>query len=207
MPQDIRQASFSVGATRWQTIRSVVLPAALPGILAGSLTGLCRAAGETAPIMFTAATFFTLQTPGSLSDQVMALPYHIYVLASSGTHIEETRPLQYGTVLVLICLVAGAQPCGYPHTLQIQKVPKSGSSAAPRSYRCKTSISFMGISAPWPRLTWKSPKASVTSIIGPKGCGKSTFLRLLNRMNDLIIGTRVEGKVMIHGVDLYGDGG
>ncbi len=107
VPSHIREASYSVGATRWQTIRSVVLPAALPGILSGSLMGLCRAAGETAPIMFTAATFFTLQTPGSLSDEVMALPYHVYVLATSGTHIEATRPLQYGTVLVLTSLVLG----------------------------------------------------------------------------------------------------
>jgi phosphate transport system permease protein len=107
VPSTFREASLAVGATRWQTIRKVVLPAALPGILTGSILGLGRAAGETAPIMFTAATFYTLHLPSSPFDEVMALPYHIYVLATAGTHIEQTRPLQYGTVLVLISVVLG----------------------------------------------------------------------------------------------------
>ncbi|MDY6851942.1 MAG: phosphate ABC transporter permease PstA [Thermodesulfobacteriota bacterium] len=107
VPATFREASLALGATTWQTIRKVVLPAALPGILTGSILGLGRAAGETAPIMFTAATFYTLRTPSSPFDQVMALPYHIYVLATAGTHIDQTRPLQYGTVLVLIALVLG----------------------------------------------------------------------------------------------------
>ncbi len=107
VPATFREASLALGATRWQTISRVVLPAALPGILTGSILSLGRAAGETAPIMFTAATFYTLQLPRSPLDQVMALPYHIYVLATAGTHIEQTRPLQYGTALVLIGLVLG----------------------------------------------------------------------------------------------------
>ena len=107
VPQTFREASLALGATRWETIFKVVLPAALPGILTGSILALGRAAGETAPIMFTAVTFYTLHLPGSPLDEVMALPYHIYVLATAGTHIEQTRPLQYGTVLVLIALVLG----------------------------------------------------------------------------------------------------
>ncbi|MCB2189587.1 MAG: phosphate ABC transporter permease PstA [Deltaproteobacteria bacterium] len=107
VPATFREASLALGATRWQTIRKVVLPAALPGILTGSILGLGRAAGETAPIMFTAATFYTLQLPNSPFDEVMALPFHIYVLATAGTHIDQTRPLQYGTVLVLVALVLG----------------------------------------------------------------------------------------------------
>ncbi|MFH1034483.1 MAG: phosphate ABC transporter permease PstA [Pseudomonadota bacterium] len=107
VPATFREASLALGATRWQTIYKVVLPAALPGILTGGILGIGRAAGETAPIMFTAATFYSLRMPDSPFSQVMALPYHIYVLATSGTHIEQTRPLQYGTVLVLICLVLG----------------------------------------------------------------------------------------------------
>ena len=77
------------------------------GVLTGIILGVGRAAGETAPIMFTAATFYTLHLASSPFDEVMALPYHIYVLATAGTHIDETRPLQYGTVLVLITLVLG----------------------------------------------------------------------------------------------------
>lgn len=107
VPNTFREASLGLGATRWQTIRKVVLPAALPGILTGSILAIGRAAGETAPIMFTAATFYTLQLPTSPMQEVMALPYHIYVLATAGTHINETRPLQYGTVMVLITLVLG----------------------------------------------------------------------------------------------------
>ena len=107
VPASFREASVALGATRWQTIRKVVLPAAAPGLLTGSILGIGRAAGETAPIMFTAATFYTLHFPKSPFDEVMALPYHIYVLATAGTHIEQTRPLQYGTVLVLMTLVLG----------------------------------------------------------------------------------------------------
>jgi phosphate transport system permease protein len=107
VPQTYREASLGLGATKWQTISKVVLPAALPGILTGSILGISRAAGETAAIMFTAAVFFTPLMPTSILDDVMALPYHIYVLATAGTEIEKTRHLQYGTALVLIALVLG----------------------------------------------------------------------------------------------------
>lgn len=107
VPDTYREASLGLGATKWQTIYRVVLPAALPGILTGTILGISRAAGETAPVMFTAAVFFTPIIPSSLFDEVMALPYHIYVLATAGTEIEATRHLQYGTALVLIFLVLG----------------------------------------------------------------------------------------------------
>lgn len=107
VPNTYREASLALGASRWQTIYRVVLPAALPGILTGAILGLSRAAGETAPIMFTAAVFFTPTLPTSPFSKIMALPYHIYVLATAGTNIEATRPLQYGTSLVLIAMVLG----------------------------------------------------------------------------------------------------
>lgn len=107
VPDTYREASYGLGATKAQTVFRVVLPTALPGILTGAILGLSRAAGETAPIMFTAAVFFRPDLPHSLLDPVMALPYHIFVLATAGTHIEATRPLQYGTALVLIALVLG----------------------------------------------------------------------------------------------------
>ncbi|WP_420841772.1 phosphate ABC transporter permease PstA [Desulfolutivibrio sulfoxidireducens] len=107
VPQTYREASLGLGATKWQTIRLVVLPAAMPGMLTGAILGLSRAAGETAAIMFTASVFFTPYLPTSVFDSVMALPYHVYVLATAGTDIEKTRPLQYGTSLVLIVLVLG----------------------------------------------------------------------------------------------------
>ena len=107
VPDTYREASLGLGATKWQTIYKVVLPAALPGILTGAILGISRAAGETAPIMFTAAVSFTPSMPSSIFDEIMALPYHIYVLATAGTEIEATRHLQYGTALVLIVLVLG----------------------------------------------------------------------------------------------------
>ncbi len=107
VPDTYREASLGLGATKWQTIWRAVLPSALPGILTGAILGISRAAGETAPIMFTGAVFFTPILPTSIFDEVMALPYHIYVLATAGTEIEATRHLQYGTALVLIALVLG----------------------------------------------------------------------------------------------------
>lgn len=105
VPQTFREASLSLGVSKWQTIFRIVLPNALPGIITGSILGIGRAAGETAPIMFTAAAFFTAKLPSSIFDEVMALPYHIYVLATAGTNIEANRPIQYGTVLVLVAVV------------------------------------------------------------------------------------------------------
>ncbi|MDR0466804.1 MAG: phosphate ABC transporter permease PstA, partial [Deltaproteobacteria bacterium] len=107
VPDTYREASLALGATKWQTIARVALPVALPGMLTGAILGVARAAGETAAIMFTAAVFYTPRTPDSLFSSVMALPYHMYVLATAGTEIEKTRPLQYGTALVLILLVLG----------------------------------------------------------------------------------------------------
>ncbi len=107
VPQTFREASLALGVSKWSTIARIVLPPALPGILTGSILGIGRAAGETAPIMFTAAAFFTAALPKSIFDEVMALPYHIYVLATAGTNIELTRPIQYGTVMVLVALILG----------------------------------------------------------------------------------------------------
>jgi phosphate transport system permease protein len=112
VPYSFREASLACGATKWQTIRKVVLPTAMPGILTGVILGTAKVSGETAPIMFTAAAFFTPGVPKSLLEPIMALPYHIYVLATAGTHIEETRPIQYGTALTLILLVFGMNLLG-----------------------------------------------------------------------------------------------
>jgi len=121
VPDTYREASLGLGASKWQTIYRVVLPAALPGILTGAILGLSRAAGETAPIMFTAAVFFTPYLPSSIFDEIMALPYHIYVLATAGTEIEATRHLQYGTALVLIVLVLGLNLVAILYRARLQK--------------------------------------------------------------------------------------
>jgi phosphate transport system permease protein len=103
VPQAFRTVSISLGATRWQTIRKIILKEALPGILTGVILGLERAAGETAPILFTGAAFFLPRLPGSPFDATMALPYHLFVIS---TQVPEMPiQIQYGTALVLLAFV------------------------------------------------------------------------------------------------------
>jgi phosphate transport system permease protein len=103
VPQSFRVVSIGMGGTRWQTIRRIVLPQALPGILTGVILGLERAAGETAPILFTGAAFFLPRLPGSVFDQTMALPYHLFVISTQvpGMPVQ----IQYGTAAVLLTFV------------------------------------------------------------------------------------------------------
>ncbi|MEA1996455.1 MAG: phosphate ABC transporter permease PstA [Gemmatimonadota bacterium] len=107
VPQSLREGSLSLGATKWETICKNVLPYSIPGMLTGSILGIGRAAGETAPILFTVAAFYLPKLPGSVFDQVMALPYHLYVLATQHPAAAKVRPMQYGTALVLLALVLG----------------------------------------------------------------------------------------------------
>ncbi|HIE56240.1 MAG TPA: phosphate ABC transporter permease PstA [Chromatiaceae bacterium] len=105
VPQSYREGALALGATKWQAIKTNVLPYALPGILTGTILGLARAAGETAPILFTGVAFFLPHLPRSIFSQFMALPYHLYILATQHHAIERVKPLAYGTALVLIILV------------------------------------------------------------------------------------------------------
>lgn len=105
IPNDYRNASFALGATKLQTIGRIILPMAFPNIITGLILAIGRVSGETAPILFTCAAYFLPQLPNSIFSQVMALPYHLYVIATSGTDLEATRPLAYGTALVLIVIV------------------------------------------------------------------------------------------------------
>lgn len=103
VPHSFREVSLSLGASKWQTIRHIVLPNAIPGILTGTILGIGRAAGETAPILFTVAAFYLPQLPSSLFDQAMALPYHLYVISTQVPNVDEK--IRYGTALVLVALV------------------------------------------------------------------------------------------------------
>jgi phosphate transport system permease protein len=107
VPNSFREGALALGATKWQAIRTNVLPYALPGMLTGAVLGLARAAGETAPIMFTGAAFYLPHLPRSLKDQFMALPYHLYIMATQHHAIVQVRPLAYGTAIVLLALVLG----------------------------------------------------------------------------------------------------
>ena len=103
VPYSFREVSLSLGASKWQTIRHIVLPNAVPGILTGTILGLGRAAGETAPILFTVAAFYLPRLPSSIFDQAMALPYHLYVISTQVPNVDEK--MRYGTAFVLLALV------------------------------------------------------------------------------------------------------
>lgn len=105
IPQSYREGSLALGATKLQTIRRIVLPAAFGNIITGLILSIGRVSGETAPILFTVAAYFLPKLPSGIFDQAMALPYHLYVLATSGTDLEASRPMAYGTALVLILIV------------------------------------------------------------------------------------------------------
>ncbi len=105
VPKSFREGALALGATKWQSIRTNVIPYAIPGMLTGTILGLARAAGETAPILFTGAAFFLPMLPKSPGDQFMALPYHLYIMATQHHSITKVRPIAYGTALVLIALV------------------------------------------------------------------------------------------------------
>jgi phosphate transport system permease protein len=105
VPKELKLASIGLGATRMQTLFKVLLPVAAPRVLTGLILSMGRISGETAPILFTVAAYFLPRLPTSIFDQVMALPYHLYVISTSGTNIDESRPMAYGTALVLMALV------------------------------------------------------------------------------------------------------
>jgi phosphate transport system permease protein len=105
VPKAYREGALALGATKWYAIRTNVLPYAIPGMLTGVILGLSRAAGETAPILFTGAAFFLPHLPHSIFDQFMALPYHLYILATQHHDIAKVRPIAYGTAFVLLALI------------------------------------------------------------------------------------------------------
>lgn len=110
VPMSYREGALALGATKWQTIRTNVLPYAVPGMLTGTILGLARAAGETAPILFTGVAFFwpiIPKFPKLLTQQFMALPYHLFIMSTQHHDILKVRPIAYGTALVLIILIVG----------------------------------------------------------------------------------------------------
>ena len=104
VPREMREASLALGATKWQTIKNVVLPGSLTGILTGTILAISRGAGEVAPILFTGAAYYLAELPTSLNDQFMSLGYHIYIMSTQSTNVDETLPIQFATTLVLLLL-------------------------------------------------------------------------------------------------------
>jgi phosphate transport system permease protein len=104
VPRELREASLALGATKWQTIRKVVLPGSVSGIMTGTILAVSRGAGEVAPILFTGAAYYLATLPKSVSDQFMNLGYHIYIMSTQSSDVEKTMPIQFATTLVLLML-------------------------------------------------------------------------------------------------------
>ncbi|MDR6845419.1 phosphate ABC transporter permease PstA [Flavobacterium granuli] len=104
IPRELREASLALGATKWQTIKKVVLPGSVSGIMTGTILAVSRGAGEVAPILFTGAAYYLATLPGSLSDQFMNLGYHVYIMSTQSSDVEKTMPIQFATTLVLLIL-------------------------------------------------------------------------------------------------------
>jgi len=104
IPRELREASLALGATKWQTIKNVVLPGSVSGIMTGTILAVSRGAGEVAPILFTGAAYYLATLPESLSDQFMNLGYHIYIMSTQSSDVEKTMPIQFATTLVLLIL-------------------------------------------------------------------------------------------------------
>lgn len=104
IPRELREASLALGATKWETIKNVVLPGSVSGIMTGTILAVSRGAGEVAPILFTGAAYYLASLPGSLSDQFMNLGYHIYIMSTQSSDVEKTMPIQFATTLVLLIL-------------------------------------------------------------------------------------------------------
>ena len=104
VPRELREASLALGATKWQTIRKVVLPESISGIMTGTILAVSRGAGEVAPILFTGAAYYLATLPKSVSDQFMNLGYHIYIMSTQSSDVEKTMPIQFATTLVLLML-------------------------------------------------------------------------------------------------------
>jgi phosphate transport system permease protein len=104
VPKELREASLALGATKWETILRIVVPNSITGILTGGILAVSRGAGEVAPILFTGAAYFLPHLPTKLSDQFMELGYHVYIMSTQSTNVEETKGIQYATTLVLLLL-------------------------------------------------------------------------------------------------------
>ena len=122
VPNSYREGALALGATKWQAIKTNVLPYAIPGMLTGTILGLSRAAGETAPILFTGAAFFLPFLPKSLFSQFMALPYHLYIMSTQHHAVSKVRPIAYGTALVLIALVFIMNLCAVMVRYRLRKI-------------------------------------------------------------------------------------
>ena len=202
IPNSYREGALALGATKWQSIRTNVLPYAVPGMLTGTVLGLARAAGETAPILFTGAAFYP-----AVPSQIPGRPVH--GPAVSPLHHGHSAPSHPpGPSAGLRHRPRPDRPRprhehdGRHHPVPAEKETAMSSAENPIKIRAENLDFYYGPTRALKNVTIDCYDRKVTAIIGPSGCGKSTFIRTLNRMNDVIAGTRVEGTILLDGRDI-----
>jgi phosphate transport system permease protein len=124
IPREMREASLALGATKWQTIKKVVIPGSISGILTGTILAVSRGAGEVAPILFTGAAYFLSSLPHALNDQFMSLGYHIYIMSTQSSDVDATMPIQFATTLVLLLLTFSLNAVAVTLRYRIRKKAK-----------------------------------------------------------------------------------
>jgi phosphate transport system permease protein len=124
IPREMREASLALGATKWQTIKRVVIPGSISGILTGTILAVSRGAGEVAPILFTGAAYFLSDIPHALNDQFMSLGYHIYIMSTQSSNVDATQPIQFATTLVLLLLTFSLNAIAVTIRYRIRKKAK-----------------------------------------------------------------------------------
>ena len=197
VPFTYREISLSLGATKWQTIRYCVLPYAIPGILTGTVLSLSRAAGETAPILFTVAAFYLPRLPHSAFDQVMALPYHLYVIATQVPNIPTRHQLRHRPGADRPGLSDESRQHHPACPLSKKEVMVSEPVIKTVNLDC-----FFGSQRVLRNINIEIPPNEILGIIGPANSGKTTFLRALNRLNYLHRTYSQTGEILLDGRDI-----
>ena len=244
VPSTIREAGFGIGASRWQVVRKLLLPAASPGILTGTVLALSRALGETAPLIVAGAVLGSYSNTGASPAEILTGPYTampVIVYDWARRPQEEFRALTAAAIIVLLVitliantvaivirnrseriLVSGSDPTGEPMTTDLERpagavtptisirtdaapAATHDDPAATPAVRFEDFHFYYGKFRAVKGVSASIRRNRITALIGPSGCGKSTLIRSINRMNDLIEGTRVEGIVEFHGENLYAD--
>src|SRR5699024_2530091 len=203
VPYHLSEASYGLGATKWQTIRRIVLPAALPGILTGTILALSRAIGETAPLVVIGIPALLMPFPGGLFDKFTVLPMQIYYWTLDSTLVAEYANLAAATIIVLLLVLFLLNATAIIVRNKFQKrndAVQQGNVYAFKQtaeeneliYQTRNLNLWYGKEQALKNINMSIHDKEVTAIIGPSGCGKSTYLKALNRMVELIPSVRME---------------
>ena len=206
VPNSLREASYGLGATHWQTIWYHVLPYALPGILTGTILAISRAIGETAPLIVVGASTFITKDPTSVFSKFTALPIQIYNWTSRPQ--TEFHHIAAAAIIVLLITLLSMNAAAIFlrnrfSRRNLMNLEKPSDNPSEYAIEVRDMSFYYGSFRAVKNVSMCMERKKITAIIGPSGCGKSTVLRSFNRMNDFIPGTRVEGEILFHKQNIY----